>query len=173
MPDELSRLIERLERAEAGSLELDAAVGWLVGGLNTKLCPTEEHLRMAVTENGLVIPTYTTSLDAALALVGEQDTGLRLRMQHSSGYASAGLYKVRGFTGDIEEGFHERADGELLPLCVVIALCRALQSQQEAETYVTCPTCGGSGLQLNMAGEPDECSLCGGNTVVTQEQANA
>jgi RecJ-like exonuclease len=39
----------------------------------------------------------------------------------------------------------------------------ALDINQE---YITCEDCGGSGLMTNMAGEPDECSACKGNTVV-------
>lgn len=30
----------------------------------------------------------------------------------------------------------------------------------------TCPSCNGSGLQLNSAGEPDDCRECNGDTVV-------
>ena len=32
--------------------------------------------------------------------------------------------------------------------------------------WETCPTCKGSGLGLNMAGEPDHCFECKGDTVV-------
>lgn len=32
--------------------------------------------------------------------------------------------------------------------------------------YETCPSCSGSGLGLNMAGEPDNCWECKGDTVV-------
>lgn len=38
--------------------------------------------------------------------------------------------------------------------------------------YETCCDCRGSGLALNGAGEPDECNLCGGNTV-TMRKAGA
>jgi len=38
--------------------------------------------------------------------------------------------------------------------------------------YEKCPTCSGSGLALNTAGEPDECPECGGNTVISMEQYN-
>lgn len=30
----------------------------------------------------------------------------------------------------------------------------------------TCPTCWGTGMQLNINGDPDECWTCKGNTVV-------
>jgi hypothetical protein len=35
----------------------------------------------------------------------------------------------------------------------------------EPATYETCATCAGTGLALNMSGEPDECRNCGGDTV--------
>jgi hypothetical protein len=40
---------------------------------------------------------------------------------------------------------------------------------ERAEDYERCSTCNGTGLALNMAGEPDECSECKGDTVVPRE----
>lgn len=36
----------------------------------------------------------------------------------------------------------------------------------EKTAWETCPSCNGSGLELNMAGEPDKCWECKGDTVV-------
>lgn len=47
-------------------------------------------------------------------------------------------------------------------------MCELCNKIDEKE-YVSCPSCGGSGFQLNMFGEPDVCYECKGNTVVTVE----
>ena len=38
--------------------------------------------------------------------------------------------------------------------------------------YETCCQCGGTGLALNMAGEPDKCPECKGDTVVRARDAS-
>ena len=42
----------------------------------------------------------------------------------------------------------------------------------EPVAWETCPNCNGSGLQLNSAGEPDDCRECKGDTVVCAAPPN-
>lgn len=46
-------------------------------------------------------------------------------------------------------------------------------AQPPAAPVETCPSCDGSGLALNMSGEPDECRECKGNTVIPRSSAAA
>ena len=51
--------------------------------------------------------------------------------------------------------------GDLMTIC-------GCECHGKATVYETCSRCGGSGLGLNMAGEPDECPQCKGNAVCAQ-----
>lgn len=68
MTDMTTDLLKRLEAGETGR-EIDAHIGWHLDGHHTKFCPTPEILLNGMTDFGLVVPHYTTSLDAAVALV--------------------------------------------------------------------------------------------------------
>lgn len=49
----------------------------------------------------------------------------------------------------------------------LIERVREVEAQTaEPVAWETCPNCNGSGLQLNSAGEPDDCRECKGDTVV-------
>lgn len=61
-------LIERLERAEEGSRELDAAISRRIGKGSKPSGACGEDFEE---DGGFTIPKYTTSLDAAMTLVPE------------------------------------------------------------------------------------------------------
>ena len=59
---------------------------------------------------------------------------------------------------------------------VVLELIESVRAAEakagEPVALETCPSCNGSGLQLNSAGEPDDCRECKGDTVVCAAPPN-
>ncbi len=65
MTSDLQSLLERIERAEGSDRELDAAIGKVFGWRYVKLCDQWTNPDKVFA----VLPPFTASLDAALALV--------------------------------------------------------------------------------------------------------
>lgn len=55
---------------------------------------------------------------------------------------------------------------DLIEPTTAILAAHGIDADGKPVAKVTCDDCGGTGLALNMAGEPDECRECHGNTIV-------
>lgn len=62
--------------------------------------------------------------------------------------------------------FSGEDDFDLVEPTAAILAAHGIDADGKPVAKVTCDDCGGTGLALNMAGEPDECRECHGNTVV-------
>ena len=126
-------LIERLEKAKAGSRELDALVWAATHGLGIDPIMAEHLAGVCAAEDGtpVVAEAVTTSLDAIVGLIGEKlpgavwhvatDYGLPGRAKIGPvGRPSASIYKDEDAPQFVVE------DGETPALALCIALLRAL-----------------------------------------------
>lgn len=122
----LVALIERLEKAEGPSRELDAHIGWHVGGWRGHICPTPESVYDGVRKNKLPVSGYTGSIDAALTLVPE---GWAWALHHhrdcsgSNADPIAKVSRVNWGEKENEAKFYKSADGR--GATPAIALCIA------------------------------------------------
>jgi hypothetical protein len=113
MPTDLTELIERLEKATGPDRELDAAI--------------RDALYSPSARVGW--PPYTASLDAALALVEEKLPCQWVRLDY---WTDINIERPRASIlpkGELIHGF--AAHGATLPLALLLALLRALQSQSD------------------------------------------
>lgn len=108
-------LIKRLQEAEAGSRELDIAV------------MREAGLSMSMI--GLTVPSYTTSLDAIVALIGEKIGG-GYRIDHSDGPDGRADVWI-WFPGNSSGGVHGEA--WTAPAAACVALLSAIRQQEGGE----------------------------------------
>lgn len=115
--------IERLEKAEAGSRELDADVSIVVHDSQVRRGPHYWH-HMG-DGDWSEIPAYTTSLDAIVALIGEKSP---LRGPVSIEMAGSGFCAIAD-TVPCADGV--AAWGNTPPLACCIALLRALQTKEQ------------------------------------------
>lgn len=75
-------LLRRLEGGEVGR-EIDAEIGWLIGGWRDEvIVPSADVLAKAIVNAGLNVPYYSTSLDAAIALVERARPGWRWLIEY-------------------------------------------------------------------------------------------
>lgn len=124
----LSDLLHRIEGAEGGSRELDSEIHLAVTGqrpIKTRFGPEEP--------GGLVLRAYTTSIDAALALVeAKLPGGILVLSGNQEGGWEAGLH-----WSDATGPHHSRGEIDLVfpnpALATVAALLRSLISD-EAKT---------------------------------------
>ncbi|WP_370372933.1 hypothetical protein [Henriciella pelagia] len=151
MTDSLAQLIERLEAAEGGSRELDAAVFKALDPHGFSLATRQEMVLMpkgatigdAVRRVRAPAP-YTQSLDAALALVEEKLPGAAIEMsiwQKSKDDLSATCWARLMLTHTGEDGklWHHHSDGRseaeasTLPLALIIALLKSIQHKEQSD----------------------------------------
>lgn len=143
---ETQALIERLEKAESGSRELDAAVfkatePWITGDQMRFMCactgacnPDGPSYRGACG----VVPFYTTSSDAIVALIGEKLPGWNVVINIPPSHQHKHVCEL-GAPDDPEATIHDpwpfraSAGGANTALAACIALLRALDHQGEGE----------------------------------------
>ena len=116
-----AELIERLEKAEGGSRELDAEIallsGWKVFSGDNWIGPGGD----------IAVPAYTTDINAALELVEAKLPGILSRIEGNENYGAAALYRDR---------FHEScrigvAVAKTRPLALVVALFKAIEGEDQ------------------------------------------
>lgn len=73
-------------------------------------------------------------------------------------YSESEAAKSRGNADRYESALYEAAGAE--------AVAEAIRARNVPAAHERCPSCDGSGLALNAAGEPDDCGRCHGDTVV-------
>jgi len=113
MQGDLTALIERAEKATGPDRELDLAI---CSALGCDMTGYEDAI-------GLGSETYTSSLDAALALVEE-------KLPDCDWECTTARHR-KGFMATVWYADVFRADATTPALAIVLALLRALQSQQE------------------------------------------
>lgn len=138
-------LIERLEKAEAGSRVIDADMalaidpkfaGWIKhpnlkddspAWMQGELWPSREEFDDWLIRDGKpcsdYAPLYTTSLDAILALIGEK-VGGGYRVDASGGSVDAWIWRKGTSRGGIY------GEAWTAPLALCIALLRALKEKE-------------------------------------------
>jgi len=126
---DLSSLIERIEAATGGDRELDAEI-WLTctpGATRDKWsyvhkatgreCTVDET--RDATDRLIIVPSYTTSIDAALTLLPE---GLEFEFTNLYGGAAVGM----GL--NTESPCYARREDGSIPLALLAAILRARQA---------------------------------------------
>jgi hypothetical protein len=131
----LSDIIERLEKAEAGSRELDCWIGYIADlqeddmswrdkidryGINHAITSAESRTNIWST----VLPRYTTSVDAAISLAEKVLPGSRFLM----GWGQTPDTLPWARVGKWEEG---DATGPTLAIALCLAILKAKAQQQE------------------------------------------
>lgn len=124
-PGDLAGLIERLEKSVAGGHELDCHISYALFYPNTP----EWHLDLSI-RDGWTIPPYSTSLDAAVALVEQKLPGAEWTVSnnshhHERRYAEVVYQRTTGRSGFVGMAAATPA------IAICIALLRALQAQEE------------------------------------------
>jgi hypothetical protein len=127
----MTPLLTALQSAERGSRELDSAIveAFDLAPLGSTRMSGVEHGTWATgAYTTWVAPHYTTSIDAALALVERVCPDLRVRLDLDE-RPRAFLYERGGYTiGAMRGEWKHYADAPTPPLALVIALVRAKES---------------------------------------------
>lgn len=144
----LQDLLTRVEQAQEGSRELDAeiAVALRYGGERYPNKPlgtfSPGHVQADLGRDGWsvgwTVPAFTTSLDAALALIERKLPGWWWEVAHGTAHKGAGPYWASVYNNETLaatfDGTPDEAPGKTPALALVAALLRALSSQETKET---------------------------------------
>lgn len=144
---EITELLERVKVATGPDRALDAAILCAFPPFGVKWKPDPKVIGRATFEHVIGdgdsrgAPTYTASIDAALALVKRVMPGWTLRMHIHPGAVYADLYRLGDLTHFPEGGIERRVtspyyegiriNDNLASLAVLAALLSALQSRAE------------------------------------------
>lgn len=134
MRADLKELLERVEKAEGPDRELDVLIAQAIAKPTTMLNGLTFDGAVAAYPNDLAgiaqnwpVPTYTASLDAALALVERVLPGWKKAFSHRSFQYDGWLVTLVPVSGDAQQGRSESA-----ALALLAAMLNALLSQREA-----------------------------------------
>lgn len=124
---DLTALLERVRNAVGSSIELDRALSEAFGERNA-------HGVLIVADRWLGIAPFTSSIDAALALVEHVLPGWMWSLYHEYVVTQApnvAFLKHKDIDLPLEIGEH-RGDAATMPIAILLALLLALTSNQEA-----------------------------------------
>lgn len=127
MTQSLSALLKRVEEATGPDRELDLEICRALDPEQFEHERNQARLR-ALGPDEILSPTYTSSLDAALALVEKELPGWRLRLETGSDYSSASF--AYGWGGRAKStGTEERSDSNAA-LCIIASFLRFKITEQ-------------------------------------------
>ena len=134
----MDSLIKRLQEAESGAQELDAlmavhVMGWIFHD-REQTWELPEGSPWPAYRNKWGVPHWTTSLDAAVALIGEKLPGWKWSAGTTVGGSGYGCVEDDDQDAEDELGFDGWASTPALSLC--IALLAALQSQDPTPPHI-------------------------------------
>lgn len=130
---ELKELIERVKAATGPDRELDAFIGWHVDGWASSICPEPQHVALMVSKNGLPVPTYTASVDAALILAERLCPDLVIKFTRIGD--GSGMLQIteawRSESGDQVVDDMSPLDPMPGAIAIILALLTALDQKEE------------------------------------------